>query len=302
MKINLPTSVTSKVAMKSLVLKKHSPQILFVGGLVFMAGTVVTACQATLKLEDTLESIRKDREDLQANAFTHPHKYSDKEVSRLNNYITVRGAMSIVRLYLPAASLGVAAVACLTGAHNTLNRRNAGLSAALASTERAMARYRERVIDTYGEDADRDMMYESETIKKTVVKPDGTTKTEKVKVHGQGRSPYARIWGRDTSTEWDPMPEYNLAKLRSVQTHMNHVLESRGHVFLNDVFDELGLDRTTAGSVVGWLSERNGGKDGFIDLGVLSQGEEVAFVDFMTGHEDHLLLDFNVDGEIYRRI
>lgn len=302
MKISLPNSVTSRVAMKSLVFQKHSPQILFYGGLALMGATVVSACQGALRLEGTLDDIRRDREALQVNVATFPDRYSDRDITKLNTYITVRGGAKLVTLFAPTLVLSVAAVACLTGSNNILNRRNAGLSAALASTERALAKYRERVIDTYGEDVDRDMMYESETIKRKVVQADGSTKTEKVKVYGAGRSPYACIWGRDTSDEWEPLPEYNLAKLRSIQTHANFQLEAKGHVFLNDVFDELGLPRTPAGAVVGWLSEERGGVDGFVDLGVLSQGEEVAFLDFMTGREDHLLLDFNVDGEIFRRI
>lgn len=302
MKLSLPTSVTSSVAMKTLVLQKHSPQIMFYGGLALMGATVVSACRGTLRLEDALEEIRKDRLDIAELADRFPSEYSQSDTTRLNAQITVKGGLQIIRLYLPAITLGVAAVACLTGSNNVLNRRNAGLSAALASTERAMAKYRERVVDAYGEEVDRDLMYESETITKKVVQADGSTKKEKVKVFGEGRSPYARIWGRDTSNEWDPIPEYNLAKLRSIQTHANFQLESRGHLFLNDVFDELGLDRTPAGAVVGWLSAEKGGVDGFVDLGVLNQGEEVAFLDFMTGREEHILLDFNVDGEIFRRI
>ena len=70
-----------------------------------------------------------------------------------------------------------------------------------------------------------------------------------------------------TTTEWDPEPAYNLAKLRSVQEYCTMRLNSRGHVFLNEVLDELGLSRTTAGAVVGWKSKKYGGRDGFVDFG-----------------------------------
>src|SRR6202008_3412470 len=99
-----------------------------------------------------------------------------------------------------------------------------------------------------------------------------TGKVKKVKVGG-GHSPYARIWGRDTSTEWDPPPGYNLARLRSVQEYCTIRLNSKGHLFLNEVFDELGLDRTPAGAVVGWLSEKYGGDDGFGAFGVPLAGD-----------------------------
>ena len=119
-----------------------------------------------------------------------------------------------------------------------------------------------------------------------------------------GYSQYARLWGRDTSNEWDPQSEYNLAKLRSVQELFTLRLNSRGHVFLNEVFDELGLSRTPEGAVVGWISQKYGGADGYVDFGVIDRhGEEqIKFLDFVTGREDHIMLDFNVDGEIWRHI
>ena len=301
MKINLPNAVTTKIARQVLVTQKHSPRILFLGGMALMGATVVSACKGTLQLEGVLEDIRLDREDVKAAAVAEPERFTDRELTKLNAYITLRGAVRVAKLYLPALSLGVAAVACLAGSNDILTRRNAGLSAALAATDKALKDYRGRVIDELGEDKDREFMFGTEEVERTTVKKDGTVKKTKHKIAGQGRSPYARIWGRDTSTEWDPQPESNLAKLRSVQSWATMVLQSRGHLFLNEVHDELGLDRTPAGAVVGWLSEEHGG-DGYVDFGVLNQGTEVKFLEFMTGHEDHIMIDFNVDGEIWKAI
>lgn len=302
MKINLPAAVTTRFARQVLIAQKNSPQLLFAGGIVLMGATVVTACQATLKVGDVLDDVRTDREDILKVSAAKPEKYDDRQVAKLNAYVTVKGLSRVVKLYLPAIALGVAAVACLTSSHNQLSRRNAGLSAALAATDRALKDYRRRVVDELGEDKDREFMFGTETKEIEVEGKDGKKKTKKVAVRGDGMSPYARIWGRDTTSEWDPAPEYNVAKLRAVQTYCTMVLNSRGHLFLNEVHDELGLDRTTAGAVVGWLSQKNGGADGYVDLGVLVKGEEVRFIDFMTGDEDHILLDFNVDGEIHRSI
>lgn len=303
MKLSLPNAVTSRVARSALMSQKHSPQVLFYSGLVLMGASVVTACRGTLKLEAVLDDIKNDRDDVVRVATKNPEKYSDRDITKLNAYVTVRGIARISKLYLPAISLGVAAVACLTSSHNQLTRRNAGLSAALAATERALDSYRARVREAYGEDRELELYRGEKTETVPVLDDEGReTKSKKKVKTGGGYSPYARIWGRDTTNEWDPVPEYNLAKLRSVQSWGTLVLNSRGHLFLNEVHDQLGLERTTAGAVVGWLSEKYGGNDGFVDFGILAQGDEVRFLDFVTGHEDHIMIDFNVDGEIFRRL
>lgn len=303
MKIKLPNAVSTRLARQILVAQKNSPQMLFASGIVLMGATVVSACRATLQLEDILEDVKKERWEVNEIASSKPEKYSEKDVTKLNVYITTKGMVKILKVYTPTILFASLSVAALTSSHQILSRRNAGLSAALAATERAMASYRDRVREEIGEDRELAVYRGEKTETVPVLDDEGReTKSKKKVKTGGGHSPYARVWGRDTSNEWDPIPEYSLAKLRSVQTYCNIKLESEGHLFLNEVFDELGLSRTPAGAVVGWLSKKNGGADGFVDLGVLSQGEEVKYLDFVTGHEDHIMLDFNVDGEIFRRI
>lgn len=303
MKLKLPDAVTTRLARQILVTQKHSPQILFVSGIALMGATVVTACRGTMKLESVLDSITEDRLELRAGIERNPDRLSDREITKFNAYITGRGLVRITKLYLPSIALGVAAVGCLTSSHNQLTRRNAGLSAALAATERALDSYRNRVREAYGDDRELELWRGEGSEKVAVLDEDGndTGKTKKVKTGG-GHSQYARIWGQDTSDEWDPAPEYNLAKLRSIQEWGTMRLNHKGHLFLNEIHDELGLERTPAGAVVGWKSKKYGGTDGFVDFGILAKGEEVKFLDFVTGHEAHILLDFNVDGEIWRDI
>lgn len=303
MKFKVPSAIASRVANTSLVAQKHSPQVLFYSGLALMGATVVTACRGTLQLEGVLDDVKRDREDILLVAERNPEKYSDRDVRKLNYYVTAKGVSRIAKLYLPSLALGVAAVGCLTSSHNQLTRRNAGLSAALAATERALDSYRNRVREAYGEERELELYRGVKTETVPVLDDEGreTKSTKKVKVGG-GYSPYARLWGRDTTNEWDPQPPYNLAKLRAVQEWSTMMLNHKGHLFLNEVYDELGLDRTSAGAVVGWLSTKNGGADGYVDFGVLVKGEEVRWLDFVTGHEDHIMLDFNVDGEIWRHI
>jgi hypothetical protein len=70
-------------------------------------------------------------------------------------------------------------------------------------------------------------------------------------------------------------------------------------VFLNEIHDMLGLERTKAGAVVGWVMGGDG--DERIDFGVFKANEYMG-QEFVNGNERSILLDFNVDGVIYDKI
>jgi hypothetical protein len=70
-------------------------------------------------------------------------------------------------------------------------------------------------------------------------------------------------------------------------------------VFLNEVYEQLGIPASRAGAVVGWTILPGG--DGYIDFGIFD-GENSSARMFVNGHEKSILLDFNVDGVIYNKI
>ena len=59
----------------------------------------------------------------------------------------------------------------------------------------------------------------------------------------------------------------------------------------------LGLPRSKAGQVVGWVySEDNPVGDNFVDFGLYA--DNLAYSDFVNGYDNGILLDFNVDGNV----
>ena len=65
------------------------------------------------------------------------------------------------------------------------------------------------------------------------------------------------------------------------------------------MYDALGFDRTQAGQIVGWVyDEKNPTGDNFIDFGIYDINDPQK-VRFINGHERSILLDFNVDGNVY---
>ena len=79
---------------------------------------------------------------------------------------------------------------------------------------------------------------------------------------------------------------------------MNEKLLAQGHVYLNEVYDALGIPRSKAGQIVGWVyNPDNPVGDNYIDFGIYQTNRAVAR-DFVNGYEKVILLDFNVDGNI----
>lgn len=291
----VPEVISRTVARNSLHLQKASPEILLGVGIVGLVGSTVLACRATLKMSDVLDE-SKTKID-QATTLEH-RDYSESDRSRDLTLIKYQTGIQIVKLYAPAIVVGGLSIYALTSSHNILSRRNAALTAAYAALEKGFDQYRARVIEKYGEEEDRDFRYGTEKV--TIVDPDTGKKKTVTRVGPDDPSIYARFFD-PVSRNWQKEPEYNLIFLKCQQNWANDLLLSRGHVFLNEVYDMIGIPRSKAGAVVGWILSKNGETDNFVNFGVFEGKEQIAR-DFVNGREGAILLDFNVDGVIYDKL
>jgi len=291
----VPEVIGRQIARKALLAQKASPEVLLVGGVVGMVGSTVLACRATLKMDAVLEETK----DKLNTAKTLVHEdYSEKDRSRDISLIYFQSGVRVVRLYLPAVIVGGISIYALTSSHRILSRRNVALTAAYGALEKGFNEYRARVVDKYGEEEDRDFRYGTEKVQ--ITDPETGKKKTVTRVSSNDPSIYARFFD-PVSASWSKEPEYNLIFLKCQQNYANDLLRARGHVFLNEVYDMLGLSRSKAGAVVGWLLSQNGETDNFVNFGVFDGREQVAR-DFVNGREGAILLDFNVDGVIYDKI
>lgn len=292
----IPNIISSKLSRHALVAQKHSPAILFGVGIVGVATATVLACRATLKMDDILteaqEEIARTNEAL---ALEHPD-YGPAEHRNDLGLIYLKTGLSIVKVYGPAFVLGVTAIAALVGSHHILNKRNAALMSAYAAVEKGFAKYRERVAELVGAEKEEELRYGVEVCE--IEDENGKKTTEKVAGPIDGYSVYARFFD-EYSPSWNKTPEYNRVFLQCQQNYLNDLLRSRGHVFLNEAYDALGIERSTAGAVVGWVLSDEG--DNFVDFGIFDGDKERAR-SFVNGREGSILLDFNVDGVIYDKI
>lgn len=291
----IPDAIGRKIAQQRLLASKNSPKILFGAGVIGMVGSTLLACRATLKLDEVLETAQRDMHI--ANAMEH-ETYSETDRKKDKAIILTRGIGNVAKLYAPSVLLGAASIGCLTKSHNLLQERNLALTAAYAVVDGAFNRYRERVIDRYGEEVDRNLRYESEAVDIIDEETGKLIATSNV-IDGPG-SAYARFFDKESSSSWSRDPGVNIYFLRSSQTYCNDRLRARGHIFLNEVYDELGLCHTAAGAVVGWRWNKDSGDD-CVDFGIWDDTYNDVN-NFFNGREGSILLDFNVDGVIYDKL
>jgi hypothetical protein len=292
--------VTSKVARQALVAQKHSPTLLFGAGVIGVVTSTVWACKATLELETLLMDNAQQRgrvdEALEISRIDGDDKYTEKNAQRDRAVLKVRAAVSLINLYRGPLALGALSICALGGSHVILNNRNAGLVAAYATLDKGFSEYRARVAEEFGTDRELELRHGVKEVEVAVDTENGT----EVQVQRQaiGGSIYAR-WFDETNRNFNKYrPELNRFTVQCQQQYANDQLKARGHIFLNEVYDMLGMDRTKEGAVVGWV--KGVGND-YVDFGVF-QGDLQAAKEFVLGQNGAILLDFNVCGPIYDKI
>jgi len=305
-KKELMNNMTRKLNKVSFKAKKHAPEILVVGGVIGVVTSAVMACKATTKLsgilEETKETVSKI-EEVAANPELVSEPYTEEDAKKDKLIVYSQTCVQVAKLYAPAVILGTLSIGAILASNNISRKRNVALAAAYATVDRSFKEYRGRVVERFGEELDKELKYNVKTkeIKEQVVDEDGKKKTVKKTLNVLDplavTSEYARFFD-DGCKGWEKDPEANLIFLRRQQDFANEKLKTKGYLFLNEVYDMLGIPRSQAGQIVGWIyDEKDAIGDNFVDFGIYNASIE-ANRDFVNGYERAILLDFNVDGNI----
>ena len=303
---NIVNSATKTFHRIGFKIKKHSPEILLVTGITGVVTSAVMACKATTKVDNIVEESKNTIDLIHEGMETgniRGVEYTEEDGKKDISIVYVRTGVKFAKLYGPSVLLGLTSIGCILASNNIIHKRNVALSAAYTAIDRSFKGYRSRVIERFGENMDRELRYNIKTqeVKETVVDEEtGKKKTVKSTVSvvdPNTHSDYAKFFD-EYCAGWTKDAEYNLLFLRQQQNYANELLKSRGHLFLNEVYDMLGIDRTKAGNIVGWVyDEEHPIGDNFVDFGIYVLDNEKAR-DFVNGRERSILLDFNVDGDI----
>lgn len=294
------TRTANKVGFK---LQKHSPEILVVAGIVGAVASAVMACKATTKLSEITEESKAHLDAIHT-AMENPESmpdgdYSEDDGKKDLTIVYAQTAGKIIKLYAPSIILGTLSIGAILTSNNMLRKRNMALTTAYAAVDKSFKEYRSRVVERFGEELDRELKYNirKEQVEETIVDENGEEKTvtkEVEVVDSSAISDFARFYD-DGCLGWTKDPEMNLMFLRRQQDAANDRLKDKGYLFLNEVYEMLGIQRSKAGQSVGWIYDKDNVYK--IDFGIYDTHKE-ANRNFVNGYERTILLDFNVDGDI----
>lgn len=314
-KTDIATKVSRNLNKVGLLAKKHSPEILVAVGIISGIGGAVMACKATLKVDaitdKTKQNIEKVHEALESGVTNAGEEYTEEDSKKDLTVIYAQTGIEIAKLYAPAVGLGLLSVTSILAGHNIMRKRNVALAAAYTIVDTNFKEYRERVVDRFGKELDRELRYNIKAVEveETVVDEKGEEKTVKKTidvVHHDiegldGYSDYAKFFDA-SSAFYDDNAEYNLMFLKKQQEYATKKLRSRGYLFLNEVYEMLGIMQTEAGAYVGWIYDKNDpDDDNKVDFCIYQLYRERNRA-FVNGYEPVILLDFNVDGYIMDKV
>ena len=293
--------ISKTVNKISFTLAKHSPEILIVAGVVGTVVSAVMACKASTKIGAILDKTKEDVNTIREYASTDTDEYTEEDRKKDLVITYTRTGVDLVKLYGPAVLLGALSISSILASNSVLRKRSAALTAAYATIDRGFKKYRNRVIERFGEEVDRELRHNIVTKKYEEVSVDENGKEKKTNVDVKVASidpysDYAR-WFDESCYDWENNFDYNMTTLKMKQQYANDLLNVKKHLFLNEVYDMLGLPRSKAGQIVGWVYGSKTG-DNFVDFGISDVHREVSG-DPANGYEQAILLDFNVDGNIW---
>lgn len=322
-KTEIMTNVSNTFNKVSFQMKKHSPEILVVAGVIGTVASAVLACKATTRVNSILEKSKEnidaihdypDRKDVNVETENGiVNEYTEKDMKKDLTYVYAQTGMELAKLYAPSVALGVLSISSILASNNILRKRNVALAAAYATVDKSFKEYRNRVVERFGQEIDRELKYniKAQKVSETIVDEE-TGKEKKVKKEAFVVSPsdisgYARFFEKYTVDEegnsvlnphWESNNEYNLMFIKAQESYANDLLKAKKRLFLNDVYEMLGLPQTKAGQVVGWVyNPEHPNGDNYVDFGLYA--DNLSYSDYANGLDPAILLDFNVDGNIW---
>ena len=303
------TSAAKFAGKAEFTIKKNSPEILLGAGIVGFVGTIVLACRATCRADEVLEFHRRKIKDIEdakeiADADPEGEMSYDIEIYRQDKAIRyLKTTGNLAKLYAPTVAVGALSLACILTSRNIMQKRYLGVVAAYNGLSAAFEEYRKRVRDEYGEGLDKHFRYGTTYEELPVYDENGKKTKEKEQVE---KTETGMVMQTDDSCRffdssnpnWDKNPAFSMMWLRGQQNILNDILHTRGHVFLNEVYDALGFPHTPQGAVLGWI---DGEGDNCIDFGLYDQNKENVRR-FVNGVDNVIMLEFNHDGVIWDRL
>ena len=307
--MEVKNKLTRLVGNGKLTVKKYSPEILLAAGIISGAAALVCAVKETLKCEEVLDNHTKKMDEIKGAltlAESEEVEYTEDDAKKDKTKVYLQTGLEFAKLYAPTVILAGVSLTCILSSHGIMRKRNVALAATLATVRTAFDEYRGRVVRDLGKEMDNHFLYD--TVEKTIEHEETDEKgkkkvTKEVYSMPTVASAYSRFFD-EGSKNWEKDGSANYMFIRAQMKHLQNKLIANGHLFLNDVYQALGLPITVAGQSAGWIYDFNDRDntliyfDGFdIDGNELMLSSNVRAL--MNGYERSVLLNFmNIKDDI----
>lgn len=241
-----------------LVLRQASPDILTGGGIILSIAALIVACSKMKKAEEVKEEFHEEVEEIK--------NIEEPKTKTYNKAIMKAGGKAFLK-YLKVFWLPILLELCAIGAiwysHGIMMRRNAALGSALVLSTQQLEKYRERVREKVGAEAENDLYYnlENRKVEELITDENGKEKKTKVtkKIISDGlMNPWDRIFD-ESNRNYSNHPGSVIAFMTSHRQQAENIMKwratdhSNGWITLNEVYSMLGFEPTELGFQVGWV-------------------------------------------------
>ena len=295
--------LTRSLGKASLVVSKHAPAILTAMGIAaFTTSTALAVKESFTLTGEVYDDLLEISELKEIPEPADEEAKQDLAIKRAKTY--GRFVLKVTNHYRPALIAGAIGTVSVVAAHRLSAKRIAGLTMAVAAADESLRKYKSAIETAFGAEAVQEALSKSrEAILAEAVKvdEDGNETFDGEGVLDQyGLSQYAVVFDENASL-WEPNEDFDIMMLNAQEKYLNNKRMCDGYVLLNDAYTTLGLPKTSAGAVVGWVY-KGGEGDGYISFGDF-ESRNVRHYDAARGREvTDFLLDFNVDGVIWDKI
>lgn len=310
---DISTTLSILSSKVKLGVKRYGPQAMIIGGGIGTIAAIVLAVVETKKAIEIVDESKKELANIREKEIEDDYTEKDKKKELTKAYARTAGKLALN--YAPAVGVEIASLGLIAGGSKIINNQKATLATALAANISDFKNYRKRLIAKLGEEGekvDKELLYGlTEVDSEETTTENGKTKKVKKKAYlvddgNLSSTGYKRLLDARNPL-WDSHPDTVMYLLNAKQRWFNDRLNAFGYVFLNDVLDELGFEKTRVGQEVGWL--KNGDGDCYIDFDVVP----VRVFHSDVGDEDikkldepcrncAYMLNFNVDGGILTKV
>ena len=302
--------------------KKAAPGMMLVAGIGLGVAAIVEFCRKSREALPVIDDYKETMAELTESHDTvvaFAEKEGKQDIIKNENATyrkdvvteTLKTGVELAKIYAVPIALYATSVALHVKSHHIMKERNVALVAAYAGVGNELRRAYSRIEERYGTDVLDEIKHgvtRTEVEERRIDENTGEEVVEKKSVavlntdanDPNAHSQYAKFFD-EASPAWRNDPEYNLTYLLEVEADCNRLLKADGVLFLNTVYDKLGIPRTRAGQLVGWKyyrnPEDNHAGDNCVRLGIHDiQSPEAR--DFVNGYNPTIIIDPNVDGEI----